>query len=271
MIDNVYELKQRFVGFNKVKLLTVVFYCMTYSWCSFLNEYNAMENQEEEKENKGKWTLVGDAVVYECNKFKLVYTWDAVFMTFIDAKRQKSFNLSNNTFPVGYESAIDLVEFLYRYQDALGIEVEGEYRAVDLRDLPGCCKFCCKGNLGDRALRRLYIEEKKNELAERIFSIRLRKGDPSVEARKKWMGDISEIVKGSLEAGKWALVVIANLFDQEKVLGDGRVLLFLSGKVKDLIHDKLGYEDVFIDDYVFLGGVIGVENVDKNIQNYNKN
>ena len=52
MIDNVYELKQRFVGFNKVKLLTVVFYCMTYSWCSFLTEYNAMEDQEEHKENE---------------------------------------------------------------------------------------------------------------------------------------------------------------------------------------------------------------------------
>ena len=52
MIDNAYELKQRFVGFNKVKLLTVVFYCMAYSWCSFLTEYNASEEKNKEPEEE---------------------------------------------------------------------------------------------------------------------------------------------------------------------------------------------------------------------------
>ena len=256
MIDNVYELKQRFVGFNKVKLLTVVFYCMAYSWCSFLNEYNAMENQEEEKKEEGIWAVDEDAVVYKCDNFTITYKWDEAFWKFIDNSTQ-----NNNVFPACYEAASNLVGFLYRYQGFLGFEVKGEmeYRGVDSKELPGCCTSCCKGKL---EIERLYLRGKKNELAERIRSIDLIKGDHTNETLKRWVGSFNEsFVKDPLKVKKMNLLaVIANLFDQDVAEVYGQSHLFLSGKVKELIHENSAYSKVSFDDYMSLQGVIEVKN-----------
>ena len=276
MIDNVYELKQRFVGFNKVKLLTVVFYCMTYSWCSFLTEYNAMEDQEEHKENEihiennerrkeekeGKWRVEGDAVVYTDGLVKITYRWNINFGVFIDLQHKALFARNDIYFPVGYDVASKLVGFLYRHQGALGIYVkrEVEYRKVKRSELPGCCQSCCNGKLGDEALKRLYTEEKKNGLAERILLIGPRTGESSNEAREQWIAHVGEISESDpLELKKIKLlVVIASLFDQDKVGVYGQSQLFLSGKVKKLIHSSPGYGNVSFEDVWSLEDVIVV-------------
>ena len=262
MIDNVYELKQRFVGFNKVKLLTVVFYCMTYSWCSFLNEYNAMELKSEEE--KGKWRVEGDAVVYTDGLVKITYRWNKNFIRFIDGTDQ-----NNNIFPVRCESATRFVEFLCRYQGTLGIKVKEkvEYRKPDLKDLPGCCTFCCNDKLENGTL---LLRNKENGLVERICSIDFGKGICHNDARKKWMGDINAIKIDDLDADKMALLVIANLFNQKKVDDGGEERLLLSDSVNGLIKEKLGCEDVSLDYYMPLQSVICV-NRENNDSYFSKN
>ena len=268
MIDNVYELKQRFVGFNKVKLLTVVFYCMAYSWCSFLTEYNASEEKnkepEEEKEEekpkkeKGKWTLDEDAVVYKCDTFTVTYTWDESFGNFISPISQDSINKNNNPFPAGFDRASDIVGFLYRYQDILGIRVGEEvaYDSIKSKELSGCCTSCCNGKLENE---KLFFGSTRKEkiLDKRIFSIGLRIDSKSNAALEKWMGDISAIpiVKGK----KIALLAIANLFDQEGVVTDRQDALVLSEPVQTLISKSPGYTKVQVNDVISLKGVIAIK------------
>ena len=269
MIDNVYELKQLFVGFNKVKLLTVVFYCMTYSWCSFLNEYNATDNHQEEekkeeepKEKKGVWAVLDDAVVYKGDKFTVTYTWNKEFWGFVDVERLVLFSENNNVLPAGCERASRLVDFLHRYHDILGITVldEEKYDGVDDKKLPGCCRCCCKGEVD---LERLYLRGKKNRLSERICSIDL-SGDISPnDAKKQWYGNdgVIDIKENDLSKHqkKRVLAIIANLFDQGKVDGDVQKKLVLSGAVEGLIRGQGVYRNVSFDDVWSLDGVIVVE------------
>ena len=258
MIDNVYELKQRFVGFNKVKLLTVVFYCMAYSWCSFLNEYNASDTNK----GKDKWAVEEDAVVYRGDKFTVTYTWNKDFWDFVDVERMVLFSENNSVLPAGCERASRLVDFLHRYHDILGITVldEEKYDGVDDKKLPGCCRCCCKGELD---LERLYLRGKKNKLAERIYSIDL-SGDISPnDAQKQWYGndgviDIKEDDSSNLRKKK-VLAIIANLFDQGEVGKDVQKKLFLSGAVEGLIKGQNVYNNVSFGDVWSLDGVIEVE------------
>ncbi|MBQ2349855.1 MAG: hypothetical protein II393_01060 [Cytophagales bacterium] len=278
MIDNVCELKQRFVGFNKMKLLTVVLYCMTYSWCSFLTEYNAMEEEhkeievpnttnEENKKEKGIWAVGEDAVVYRGDGFTVTYKWDDEFSGFIDTQRENAFDQNSNMFPAGYDIARKLVDFLYIYQGVLGIGVEGEYGEADSKELPGCCKSCCKGDLGNGTL---LSSNKKNELAERICSIKLASGSNSKEARERWMCDASAIPILDIANGKKiALLVIANLLDQVAVSNKQQLQIPLSGLVNSLFLQNHIYKNVYFDKCMDLGGVIGIEKVYNNLPSDN--
>ncbi|MBQ2350549.1 MAG: hypothetical protein II393_04760 [Cytophagales bacterium] len=262
MIDNVYELKQRFVGFDKVKLLTVVFYCMAYSWCSFLNEYNASDINK----GKDKWAVEDDAVVYKGDGFTVTYTWNEKFWEGLDTLRNNNYRLNENPFPAGYWSAIRLVEFLYRFQNALGIDVDEEvkYIAVAQQDLPGCCQSCCKGKFEGETLYRIW---ETNELEDRILTIKLAQGTRSSDARKRWYGSAGVISIDGSDPSKLkkknVLAIIANLFKPEAVGEFVEKKLVLSESVTGLINEKKpGYVNVSFGDVWSLEGVIKVERKD---------
>ena len=251
MIDNVYELKQRFVGFNKVKLLTVVFYCMTYSWCSFLNEYNAMDA------NKDKWAVVDDAVVYKGEGFTLTYRWNNEFWISINLMPDNSI-----PFPKGYELAIRLVNFLYRHRDALGIKVydEVEYIPIDDKDLPGCCISCRNGKYKNRNI----LDSVTYRLCDRIRCIGY--NDSLKTQYERWLGNIGDVVFGvSHDIHKnRALYIIAHLFEQELVNNKLLPQLLLSDLVVASIKQNSVYEKVAFKDSMSLEGVIDVARVENN-------
>ena len=257
MIDNVYELKQRFVGFNKVKLLTVVFYCMTYGLCSFLNEYNAsVHNQhinEEQNKEKDKWEMEGETLVCKGKGYTVKYAWNNGFLNFLNT------NNIVEDYPAGYDTAKGLIEFLFRHQISLGIVVKEmkEYKKAKSEDLPGCCQSCYKGKYGANAF---WVRTKDNNLAERIRTIEFDKIGFSRFVPKTWCGDISAVVingEDHSKAQKEALLVIANLFDQKQVGDNGEAQLYLSESVKKLINEKEPHHEVVsFDGPIYLGNVI---------------